>query len=241
MKRSIKIACFVACLILSFLLEGCISLHTGRATFIDTGGAIANIGQMQAKLRPEGQPVTKGGVSICQFRYRIWKKGDSYILQLPVCYVPARYPVLVHLAGSYAWRKKTLDGQYPRRYHDADMVQYPVEYFYAELTEEQYKQMWRVDKRIKQDKQNVFRDVCILSAEETDLSNAELVVDRYGEPYSMSRVMYNCENRPSPRRTWYNRCLMPLSWAAEVVDIPLSLIATPIGWVVDAIYEPLNN
>jgi hypothetical protein len=32
---------------------------------------------------------------------------------------------------------------------------------------------------------------------------------------------------------------MPLSWAAEVVDIPLTIVATPIGWVVDAIYEPI--
>lgn len=240
MKRSIKITCYVACLILSFLLEGCISLYTGRATIIDTGGAMANIGQLQARLRPDSQPAMKGWVSISQFRYRTWKKGDTYILQLPVCYVPARYPVLTHFSGR-ALLKKTLDGQYPKRYHDADLVQYPVEYFYAELTEEQYKQMWAVDRRIKQNKQRVFRDVRILSAEETDLSNAEPLLDRYGKPYSMNRVWYNCENRPSSRRTWYNRCLMPLSWAAEVVDIPLSLIATPIGWVVDAIYEPLNN
>lgn len=231
----------MACLILSFLVEGCISLHLGRATFIDTGGAIANIGQKQAKLRPEGQPVTKGGVDIFQFRYRIWKKGDSYILQLPVCYVPARYPVLVHLAGSYTWRKKTLDGQYPERYRDAEVVQYPVEYFYAELTEVQYKQMWTEDKRIKQDKQSVLRDVRILTPAEVDLSNAVLLSDRCREPYPIYRLWNNCENLPSPRRTWYNRCLMPLSWAAEAVDIPLSIIATPIGWVVDAIYEPLNN
>lgn len=28
---------------------------------------------------------------------------------------------------------------------------------------------------------------------------------------------------------------------AEVVDVPLTIVATPIGWVVDAIYEPLHN
>lgn len=240
MRRSIKITCYAACFILSFLLEGCIGLYTGRTTFIDAGGAIANIGQKQARLRPDGQTEKKGRV-ISQFRYRIWKKEDSYILQLPVCYVPARYPVLVHLSGSDAWRKKTLEGQYPGSYTDAELRCYPVEYFYAELTEKQYKMMWRVDRRIKQNYSGVFRDVRILPAAEVDLSHAVLLSDGYGEQHPMRRIWRNSENLPSPRRTWYNRCLMPLSWAAEVVDIPLSLIVTPIGWIADAIYEPLNN
>ena len=49
------------------------------------------------------------------------------------------------------------------------------------------------------------------------------------------------QNLPPPRRTWYNYCLMPLSWVGEVADIPLSLIATPVGWLVDAVYEPIAN
>lgn len=98
-----------------------------------------------------------------------------------------------------------------------------------------------VDRRIKQNYSGVFRDVRILPAAEVDLSHAVLLSDGYGEQHPMRRIWRNSENLPSPRRTWYNRCLMPLSWAAEAVDIPLSLIATPIGWIADAIYEPLNN
>lgn len=33
------------------------------------------------------------------------------------------------------------------------------------------------------------------------------------------------------RCSWYDRSLQPLNWCAEVVDIPLSMLATPIGWL----------
>ena len=45
----------------------------------------------------------------------------------------------------------------------------------------------------------------------------------------------------SPRRTCKNYILRPVSWLAYVADIPLTIVATPIGWLVDAIYEPLHN
>ena len=45
----------------------------------------------------------------------------------------------------------------------------------------------------------------------------------------------------SPRRTRRNYILRPVSWLAYVADIPLTIVATPIGWLVDAIYEPLHN
>lgn len=31
-------------------------------------------------------------------------------------------------------------------------------------------------------------------------------------------------------RTWYNHAIQPLRWCAEVADIPLSIIATPVNW-----------
>lgn len=35
--------------------------------------------------------------------------------------------------------------------------------------------------------------------------------------------------------------LRPVSCLAYIADIPLSIVATPIGWLVDAIYEPFHN
>ena len=227
-------------IILSSLLGSCISLYTGRATIIDTGGAIANVGQQRPSLRPELPPRPKNE-SDYQLHYRTWKKGDRYIVELPVCYAPANYSVLVHWAGHDTWRKKTLNGEYPKHYSDAELAQFPVEYYYAELTEEQYKKMWRLDKRIKRPRNSIFRHVPIFAADNTNLSGAILHKDFYGHPSDMYKIWSDSQNIPAPRRTWYNQYLRPVSWVAEVADIPLTIVATPIGWVADAIYERLAN
>ena len=83
---------------------------------------------------------------------------------------------------------------------------------------------------------------CIGPLEEVNLADAELILDAhpatgFGPRPQLSRVA----NQAPIRRTWYNQCLRPVGWVAEVVDIPLTLIATPIGWLVDAVYEPLAN
>ena len=117
-----------------------------------------------------------------------------------------------------------------------------MEYYGAELTGEQYQRLfYRANRRIKESGRSVFADVHIRPLAEIDLTNAELVRQTQGSYYHLMRLWSGSKELPPPRRTWYNRCLMPLSWTAEVVDIPLSAIATPIGWVVDAIYEPMNN
>ena len=41
--------------------------------------------------------------------------------------------------------------------------------------------------------------------------------------------------------TCRNYILRPVSCLAYIADIPLSIVATPIGWLVDAIYEPFHN
>ena len=242
MKKSTTLKRIGICsaILLSSLLGSCISLYTGRATIIDTGGAIANVGQQRPRLRPELPPRPKNE-SDYQLHYRTWKKGDRYIVELPVCYAPANHSVLVHWAGHDTWRKKTLDGESPKRYSDAELAQFPVEYYYAELTAEQYKEMWRLDKRIKRPRNSIFRHVPIFTADNTNLSGAIPHKDFYNHPSDMYKIWSDSQNIPAPRRTWYNQCLRPVSWVAEVADIPLTIVATPIGWVVDAIYEQLAN
>ena len=101
MKRKYRIIICLISIFLTLLQEGCISVYTGRATIIDTGGAIASIGQKRPRLctEPEQQGEQAPGVRHC-----VWKKGENYIVQLPVCYPPARYSVLVHIARD-SWRK----------------------------------------------------------------------------------------------------------------------------------------
>lgn len=242
MKKSTTLKRIGICsaILLSSLLGSCISLYTGRATIIDTGGAIANVGQQRPRLRPELPPRPKNE-SDYQLHYRTWKKGDRYLVELPVCYAPANYSALVHFAGHGTRRKKTLAVEYPKRYSNAELSQFPVEYYYAELTAEQYKKMWRMDKRIKAPKFASFQHIPIFAAADINLRDTIPHKDYYGHSAHMQKIWQNSQEIPKPRRTWYNQCLRPISWAAEVVDIPLSLIATPIGWVADAIYEQLAN
>ena len=227
-------------IILSSLLASCISLYTGRATIIDTGGAIANVGQQRPRLRPELPPQAKNPTNY-QMHYRTWKKGERYLVELPVCYAPANYSVLVHWAGHDAWRKKTQNGEYPKPYSKADLSQFPVEYYYAELTAEQYKKMWHMNKRIKAPRLASFQHIPIFAAADINLRDAIPHKDFYGHSAHMQKIWQNSQEIPEPRRTWYNQCLRPISWIAEVADIPLTIVATPIGWVADAIYEQLAN
>lgn len=234
-KRTLN---FLFLLFSTLLLEGCISTYTGRATIIDIGGAIANIGQQRPRLRTEPE---QPGERALALRHQTWKKDGRYIVQLPVCYTPTRYSVLVHIVRDN-WRKNTLHGEYPNpRFSPAELAQYPVEYYGAELTEEQYQQLFKVTRHIKRPRTSMFKDVRIRPLSEIDLAGAELVQHQRSDYPKVMRLWNSCRELPPPRRTWYNHCLMPLSWAGEVVDIPLSIIATPIGWMVDAIYEPLHN
>ena len=238
-RKIMKKAAYVAALLVLIGLESCISLYTGRATLIDTGGAIANVGQERPHLHPERQTVGKSDYG---FHYRVLKKGEKYIVEIPVCYTPANYSVLVHFAGHNTWNRKTLNGEFPARFNNKELARYPQELFYAELTEDQYRQLWKIRRHMKEQRPSPFRDVPIRPAAEVDLSGTEQVLDIYGERYHrIARIWNNSSELPPPRRTWYNYCLMPLSWVGEVADIPLSLIATPVGWLVDAVYEPIAN
>lgn len=249
-RKFLKRVVYIAALLVLIGLESCISLYSGRSTVIDTGGAIANIGQEQARCRAELLP-QKQGTKTHAIHYRVWKKGEQYIVQLPVSYAPARYTVISHSCGHDSYRKNTLRFSNPRYYYsDEELDQYPVEYFYATLSEKQYLRLCRPNKAIKSTSERApFHGVTICSAAEMDLRGAEPVLDRHGKHVAVQTNVKSPDldfwwvphRHLPPRRTWYNQCLRPISWVAEVVDIPLSLIATPIGWVVDAIYEPLAN
>lgn len=235
------IICFS--ILLSCVPVSCIS---GRATIIDTGGAIAAIGQQQAQLREEALPEGKqstGNNKDSDFHYRVWKKGEHYIVDIPVSYAPARYSVLNHICrSSHKSDYKNLECSIPKPHFSQDeLADYPTEHLYAELSEFRYKQLFRMSKI----RLHSLPDDCL--RESPDLSDAELVLDIHGydfgtreplHPLFRTHIRPDCLPR---RRTWYNQCLRPVSWVAEVVDIPLSLIATPVGWLVDAVYEPLAN
>lgn len=241
MNRRLRITGYVVCLLAVFLLEGCVSLYTGRYTVIDTGGAISTVGREEPGLlytyRPEHRPSYI-------VHNKVWKKGNTYIVQIPVTYAPARETFILHGRG---WKNTPSTWRWPdSRRRAADSAGAPVEYYYALMDETQYRRLTIRLKRITREHERPFYQVPIHPAAEIDLSGAELVLDsraslKKNDLRTPHLDFWRAEEQVPDRRAWYNYCLMPLSWAAEVVDIPLTIIATPIGWLVDAIYEPLHS
>lgn len=239
-KPYLKKLIIITALVLVSCLVSCIGLKTGRFTIIDTGGAIAAIGQQKANLRKEPLPAGKETLAYnkgLDYHYRVWKKGENYIVGIPVAYVPARYSVLVHRCGLEK-RPHTLQTELPReRYTDEERMDYPLELVYAEISEQRYRSLFKQRKW----RRHLIPDDTL--RDESVLNGAKLVLDIHGKEAGMHpNLTSNVDpDRLPRRRAWYNQCLRPVSWVAEVVDIPLSLIATPIGWLADAIYEPLAN
>ena len=243
MNRRLKITSYVVCLLAVFLLEGCISLYTGRWTSVNMGAALNNAGM----TRPCTQRVkTDDGKWL--YYTRVWKKDDSYIVEVPIAFVPFNPPIIEHSAGDRGG-KKSLANRYwgPT---DEEIAQYPAELYYAVLSQNQFRRLCIMSKK------DIFRDpfpqVKLLPAGDMDFRDSTLIfeIDVKGnmvrtpemEQFTGNPKLYKIRTHSiSPRRTCKNYILRPVSWLAYVADIPLTIVATPIGWLVDAIYEPLHN
>ena len=241
MNRRLKITSYVVCLLAVFLLEGCISLYTGRYTVIDTGGAISTIGREEAKLLYTHRPEHRPNYIV---HNKVWKKGDTYIVQIPITYAPASETFILHGRG---WHNTPDQWRWPdMQQRKTDSAGATVEYYYALMDEKQYRRLTVRLMRITREHHKPFYQVPVHPASEIDLSGAELVLDsaaslKKNDLRTPQLEFWHAERLVPDRRAWYNYSLMPLSWAAEVADIPLTIVATPIGWLVDAIYEPLHN
>ncbi len=241
MNRQLKITRYVVCLLSIFLLEGCISLYTGRFTVIDTGGALSTIGREEPGLHHTYRAEYRPNYIV---HNKVWKKDNTYIVQIPVTYAPARESVILHGRG---WKNTPNTWRWPdSRRRAAESAGTPVEYYYALMNEQQYRRLTFELKRITKEHERPFYQVPVHPATEIDLSGAELVLDtetslKKNDVRTPHLTFWRAEEQVPGRRAWYNYPLMPLSWAAEVVDIPFTIVATPIGWLVDAIYEPLHH
>lgn len=230
-----------------FMLSGmisCIGMCTGHYTIIDLGGAIDNLGKQNPHLRQEACIATSGDTQYptTDYHYRVWQKDGLYYVQLPLAYLPADESVFIHCCGF--GKKKTLAYTWPDEVTQEDIQAAPLEHFIAILSKEQYADAC---KWIKFDfsllgKKLAGRSHKVLPMNQVNLTGAEMILDSHSATAFTQRPQLCRVAKEAPtKRTWYNYTLMPLSWAAEVVDIPLTLIATPIGWLADAVYEPLAN
>ncbi|MBQ8516019.1 MAG: hypothetical protein IJ498_00395 [Akkermansia sp.] len=215
------------------MLEGCVGLYTGRWTLVNLGEELNSVGH---ELPCQQEVQDDNGR--WHYRTRVWKKGERYIVEVPLAFVPFNPPLIEHSAG-HSPAKKSLDNRYygPTK---EEIAQYQTEPYYADLSHSQF---FHLCKWHKSDFfRNPFPDLKLTPAAETDFNGSVLILDSIGNKTSVHlEEMNQFRGLPHldsirthsipPRRTGLNHGLQPIRWAAKVVDIPLSLLATPSdGW-----------
>ena len=210
-------------------LVSCTAVRKGNFTIIDLGGAVHNIGLAEPHLREEPLPpgrkprFTRASSPESDLRIRVWKKDERYLIQLPITYLPARSPLIYNTVHTRRPGKAELQQQ---------LSQHPIEYFYAEMAAHTYKSLLRIRKYTRP---KDLRNIRILTADEVSLADWEPLLDVHGNepaPQGVPHIHFYRSSFPVPDRcTWYHYCLTPISIGAHILDIPLSIIATPIGWL----------
>ena len=197
-------------------------------TIVDMGGAVDEIGKQVAvpQVKKRSEKWRKGAYDYAPTP--AWKKGDTYYIQLPIAYVPAQYWYVLHyspylLNNGYEW---------PQRLTDEDISRYPTEIYYAVLNQEQFKEARRHPK-IELPPRMRDMEYEIVPAAAVDLTGAEKLTDCATE--MPQRILLD---RLPARRTTGNQWRRPLVFVLDVADIPVSIVATPIGWVANVILCP---
>lgn len=214
-------------------------------TAIDLGGAVDNIGKQvpvcyplspeapppSACLNPDAPIAFKEMGGKRSLLVSVYHREGYHYVPLPVIYVPGDKRLVKHsclLAG------QSQCGQYPATYSPEENRQYPIEVFFAELNDTQYSRHGLPSKLILQEKALSPGSFRVLPASKLSLEGAECTYeDTYPLPWLCSRL--------PARTTSLHQCLTPLSWIAEVVDVPLSILATPVGWVYDLATFPMSR
>ena len=191
-------------------------------TEVDMGGALAGIGQKRAYLPTTGY----AGISL-------WEKGGKYYAMLPMVYAPADYALLTHSRSHGAAPGQKLVSRFPQGLTAEQLARCERHTCFAVLDATQYNELLRL---AAQPQANVpvvelKRPFPVVTERDVELSGARCTGTLYGGAGEQGGVVGLLTNRIPARRTWYNRTLQPLSWAAEVLDVPLTAVATPVGWL----------
>ena len=200
-------------LILSLLL-----LHS--CVYVSTSGVLDNVGYKQPAI--EVQKSTSL-FNTCQPKQpKLWKKGDLYYVELPVVYVPMD----CDLISVRFWHGIRV-GSRDLSYAEAFAEQSESEIYYAELTKNQL-QLLVADAGEYDSGAILAENIRLLRADSVDMRTARRVKHR-NEEFLTERSRVLLSSLPH-ERTIGNQLRRPLTWALEVVDIPLSAGATVVGW-----------
>lgn len=205
------------------------------STVIDTGSALDSIGKQSASHLLIAKEKRDFYIHLEEAPISVFKLGATYYVKLPVSFIPANIcndAYLVYNTGVFVGREKDFTCPSERKdlQHTSHKYQTHPETFYAVLTEEQFRlacQPW--DKFDTPPIKN--ESFPIIPASDINLNNAQIV--------NIQNLCIDTRHMickiPS-RRTWGNHFRRPLVWVLDVVDIPLSVAASPIGWLARLLY-----
>lgn len=205
------------------LLALCCCVLSSCCAVFSTGAALDAVGRQTPDIQLTKQDETsRFSPDYTPEAPTIWKKGELYYVELPVVYGPMResWFFYCYSPGHCV--------EYPSALSASEQFarQSEAENYYAELNAKQLDMALAPLRKFERSPlaDENFR---MLKAGEVDLTGAQKL------PCAHSRIYYRkhyfLRHLPD-KRTVGNQLRRPLAWSLYVVDVPLTLGASAIGW-----------
>ena len=208
-------------------------------TVIDTGSMLDNVGKEEpSRLLKEEK--NKYVTWHQETPMVAWKKGDTYYVELPVAYIPAgiQYRDYLVCNESLLRREQFFYPEVECSPASIATCQKQKEIFYAVLTAEQFRKActgyakWETPPLAGE-------SFPVLPAASVNMEGAERLSAEYSRSLETSAPILL--RRVPVRRTLGNQLRRPLTWVLDTADIPLTIAASPVGWLVNLIYYPFSK
>lgn len=183
-------------------------------TVITSGFCLDEIGQLSPKEHQAGEP------------RQVYQDPDYVYVQIPIVFIQNKQPIIRHLNMMDLW-DNPIPYLYPNNKNPRASA--PENYF-LQIPLSRVKQGGVVAALAGSEGRRP--DIRLLSQQEVQLSTCVRLPD---EQVCCPRELLTTQ------RTRGNRLRRPLAWGCMVADIPLSVMATPIGWMVDIVSYPFAD
>ncbi len=202
----------ICCVLLGLAVTSCTSVDTGG--FLDSiGKEIAELKHYEYKSPISEIPSTYG----CNLTPIVYRKDNLYYVHLEVVYIRSKDALIRHQACI-----GTTMEEWPEPISKKEISELQTIDMYAVLTPEQYEiAMQTVDKFETHPLSEENFPIILASA--VNLETAERISQN--KKLAVEYMLLKIPNR----RTFGNYLRYPIVILADCVDVPLSLIATPIG------------
>lgn len=183
----------------------CLVAVLSSCTIVDTGSAVNNIGRYI--------PVDEKRIHVPKThpdkapRYTVYTLGELSYIKLGVCYLSAKNKWFhcCQIAGC--------PYELYKRFYNSPSILPSLEYYYAEIS----------TKNLRNN--NLMHTKRLIPEKDFNPKNARRSTITI-EHTAQRIISINLPERLSSTNT----AVQPIRWIAEVADVPLSIIATPINW-----------